>query len=277
MMDEYICKIATIEEMEQNWNYLVEIHKDNNAWKIWKEKGFHLRLMGFRDFGRNLPMAREIIALGTAPFVMQFTNSLVSMSANHVLSRTGGDIHVAVMTVVSSVRQILDTPVLAAGEGTSPIISFNYGAGRPHLVRKAIGILTVMTVSYTGLTWVLVELKPMAFIRMFSNEAAVLEAGVSALHLYFFAFIFQALQISGQTTFKALNMKKRAIFFSLFRKVVLVVPLTFLLPRISGLGTAGVFIAEPVSNFVGGSACFLTMLLTVVRKLKGNEADRGAL
>lgn len=230
-----------------------------------------LVLPKLQEMRENLVLAREIIGLGTAPFVMQFTNSLVSVTANHMLSGTGGDIYVAVMTVVSSVRQIMDTPVLAAGEGTSPIISFNYGAGRPRLVRKAILILTAMTVSYTGVVWVLVELNPLPFIRLFSNEPAVLEAGISALHLYFFAFIFQALQISGQTTFKALNMKKHAIFFSLFRKVVLVVPLTLLLPTVCGLGTAGVFMAEPISNFVGGSACFITMLGTVMRRLKKEQ------
>lgn len=230
-----------------------------------------LVLPKLQEMRENLVLARGIIGLGTAPFVMQFTNSLVSVTANHMLSGTGGDIYVAVMTVVSSVRQIMDTPVLAAGEGTSPIISFNYGAGRPRLVRKAILILTAMTVSYTGVVWVLVELNPLPFIRLFSNEPAVLEAGISALHLYFFAFIFQALQISGQTTFKALNMKKHAIFFSLFRKVVLVVPLTLLLPTVCGLGTAGVFMAEPISNFVGGSACFITMLGTVMRRLKKEQ------
>ena len=83
----------------------------------------------------------------------------------------------------------------------------------------------------------------------------------------FFAFIFQALQYSGQNVFKSLNQKKQAIFFSLFRKVIMVVPLTLILPRISGLGPTGVFLAEPISNFIGGTACFVTMYLTIYRKL----------
>ena len=88
-----------------------------------------------------------------------------------------------------------------------------------------------------------------------------------ALRIYFFAFIFQALQFAGQTTFKALGKSKQAIFFSLFRKVVMVVPLTFLLPGVFGLGTDGVFMAEPISNFIGGTACFVTMLLTILPEL----------
>ena len=82
---------------------------------------------------------------------------------------------------------------------------------------------------------------------------------------------FQALQISGQTTFKALNKKRQAIFFSIFRKVIIVVPLTFLLPTVFGMGPMGVFMAEPVSNFVGGTACFVTMLCTVLPELKQME------
>ena len=105
-------------------------------------------------------------------------------------------------------------------------------------------------------------------ISIFSSDKTLLEDAVPALHLYFFAFPFQALQMSGQTVFKAMGKKKRNIFFSLFRKVILVVPLTFMLPYLWGLGTNGVFMAEPISNFVGGSACYITMLLTILPELK---------
>ncbi len=91
------------------------------------------------------------------------------------------------------------------------------------------------------------------------------------MQLYFYAFVFQSLQFSGQTVFKALNKKRRAIFFSLFRKVILVVPLTCLLPRLWDLGTDGVFMAEPVSNVVGGTTCFVTMLLTILPELRRME------
>ena len=96
---------------------------------------------------------------------------------------------------------------------------------------------------------------------------------IPALYLYFFAFIFQSLQYTGQTTFKALGKKKQAIFFSLFRKVVIVVPLTYILPYVFGMGTDGVFAAEPVSNVVGGMACFITMLVTVLPELKQKQAE----
>lgn len=222
-----------------------------------------------------VPLYREtsvqIASLGAAPFIMQFTNSLVSVACNSVLSQYGGDQYVSVMTVISSVRQILDAPVLAITDGSSPVISFNYGARRFDMVRKAILIMSFAAIAYTAVTWAFIEWKPELLIRIFSSDSAFLTEAVHALHIYFFAFIFQALQYSGQTVFKALGMKKHAIFFSLFRKVVMVVPLTYLLPRFFGLGVNGVFAAEPVSNFIGGLACFTVMLLTVFPMLRADN------
>ena len=119
--------------------------------------------------------------------------------------------------------------------------------------------------------WILILIRPTMFIRIFSSDPAILQKGGPALYLYFFAFIFQALQWAGQSAFKSLGKKNHAIFFSIFRKAILVVPLTFLLPRIGSLGVNGVFIAEPISNFVGGLACFITMLCTVIPEIKRME------
>ena len=107
---------------------------------------------------------------------------------------------------------------------------------------------------------------PKVLISIFSNDAAMLEIGPSALNLYFFGFFFMAFQFAGQSVFQALGKAKRAIFFSLFRKAIIVVPLTLLLPGL-GLGVNGVFLAEPISNAIGGIACFATMWLTLYRKL----------
>jgi putative MATE family efflux protein len=221
----------------------------------------------------NYKTAADITGLGFASFVMQITNSLVAVVCNHMLSTTGGDVYVSVYTIVSSVRQIMDVPVGAINDGASPIMSYNYGAGRYDRIRKTVLITTAWGIGYTCIMWLLVILFPAAFIRIFSSDGTILSTAVPALHLYFFAFVFQALQYSGQTVFKSLNMKKQAIFFSLFRKVIMVVPLTVLLPLIGGLGSQGVFIAEPVSNFIGGTFCFTTMMLTVYRRLGKKTAD----
>ncbi|MCI5493953.1 MAG: MATE family efflux transporter [Lachnospiraceae bacterium] len=216
--------------------------------------------------------AKNIISLGTAGFIMQLTNSLVTICCNNVLSVTGGDIYISVMTIISSVRQLVETPIYAINEGASPILSYNYGAKRPARVRKAGIVMGILIFGYTAMMWSLIILVPEALIRVFSSDAALIRDSVLALKQYFAAFLFMDLQYIGQTIFKSLNKKKQAIFFSLLRKVFIVVPLTYLMPYALHMGTSGVFLAEPVSNVIGGSLCFLTMLATVLPELKRMEA-----
>lgn len=198
---------------------------------------------------------------------MQLTNSLVSICCNNVLYVTGGDVYISVMTIVSSVRQMVETPIYAITEGSSPIISYNYGARRPERVKKAGIVMAVMALIYTGIMWSIIILAPKYLIMIFSSDATLIKDVVPALKLYFAAFIFMDLQYIGQTVFKSLNKRKQAIFFSLLRKVFIVVPLTYILPYALHMGTDGVFMAEPVSNVIGGSMCFITMLFTVLPEL----------
>ncbi len=214
---------------------------------------------------RFLPYAGDIISLGTAPFIMQITNSLVQISCNQVLMHTGGALYVSVMTIISSIRSILDVPALAVTEGASPVISFNYGAGKRAHVFKAIRVMMTICFPYTLIVWLLILIRPQIFFGIFSSDSALMVPTVRAMRLYFSAFIFQSFQYCGQTVFKALGKKKQAIFFSLLRKAVLVIPLTYLLPYAFGFGTDGVFLAEPVSNVIGGLACFTTMVMTMKR------------
>ncbi len=230
-----------------------------------------VRLLHKEELSNCTEDAKNIVSLGTAGFIMQLTNSLVTICCNNVLSVTGGDIYISVMTIVSSVRQLVETPIYAMNEGTSPILSYNYGARRPKRVRKAGVVMGLMIFGYTALMWSVIILIPEFLIRIFSSDAVLMKDAVPALKQYFAAFIFMDLQYIGQTVFKSLNKKKHAIFFSLLRKVFIVVPLTYLMPYTLGMGTDGVFLAEPVSNVIGGSLCFITMLLTVLPELKRME------
>ena len=165
-------------------------------------------------------------------------------------------------------RQMVETPIYAITEGSSPIISYNYGANRPKKVFQAGATMAAMALVYTLLVWSVIIHAPHFLISIFSSDPALIEDTVPALKLYFNAFIFMLLQYVGQTMFKSLNKKKQAIFFSLLRKVFIVVPLTYLFPYALHMGTNGVFLAEPVSNVIGGSLCFITMLITVLPELK---------
>ena len=118
--------------------------------------------------------------------------------------------------------------------------------------------------------WLLVVLFPRFWFGMFSNDLKMMDSGVEMLKLYFFGFVFMAFQFAGQSTFQALGDAKHAIFFSLLRKAIIVVPLTMILPML-GFGAAGVFMAEPISNVIGGLASYITMRMTVFKKLEDNE------
>ncbi len=236
-----------------------------------KKAELKVRFLRRNELSQSLNYAKNIISLGTAGFIMQLTNSLVTICCNNVLSVTGGDIYISVMTIVSSVRQLVETPIYAINEGTSPILSYNYGAGRPSRVRKAGIVMGIMIFGYTAVMWSLIILAPGALIQVFSSDAILIQDSIPALKQYFAAFIFMDLQYIGQTVFKSLNKKKQAIFFSLLRKVFIVVPLTYLMPYAMHMGTDGVFLAEPVSNVIGGSLCFITMLCTVLPELKRME------
>ena len=208
----------------------------------------------------------RIVKLGTANFIMQGTNFLVQVACNTTLQQFGGDLFVGVMTVTNSVREIFMLPVSGIVSGAQPVISFNYGAKAYDRVRAGIRFNTWVGSVYTVIAWGLIVLLPEVFFGIFNDDAAMIAAGVPMLKIYFFGFVFMAFQLAGQTTFQALGDAKHAIFFSLLRKAFIVVPLTLLLPRL-GLGVKGVFLAEPISNVIGGLACYGTMRLTVYRRL----------
>ena len=236
-----------------------------------KKSELKVRLLKKNEIAACMGYAKNIISLGMAGFIMQLTNSLVTICCNNVLSVTGGDIYISVMTIVSSVRQLVETPIHAMSEGSSPILSYNYGARRPIRVRKAGMVMGAMILAYSAVIWSIIILEPRPLIRIFSSDARLTKDAVPALNQYFAAFIFMDLQYMGQTVFKSLNKKKQAIFFSLLRKVFIVVPLTYLMPYALHMGTDGVFLAEPVSNVIGGTLCFATMLITVLPELKRME------
>lgn len=228
---------------------------------------YKVRFLNREEIAGSGKVAWNIISLGTAGFIMQLTNSLVTICCNNVLGATGGDLYISVMTIISSIRQMVETPIYAITEGSSPIISYNYGAKRPERIKKAAVTMALLALAYTIIIWGVILLFPRALIRVFSDDATLFKDTIFATKIYFSAFIFMLLQYTGQTIFKALNKKTFAIFFSLFRKVILVVPLTYLLPYAFKMGTAGVFWAEPISNIIGGLACFITMLFVVIREL----------
>ena len=215
----------------------------------------------------------DIFKLGTSNFIMQGTNCLVQVACNSTLQRYGGDLYVGIMTVTNSVREICMLPISGIIQGAQPVISFNYGAKQYERVRSGIRFNTFVGSAYTMVAWALIVLFPKFWFGIFSDDLNMMAAGVDMLKLYFFGFVFMAFQFAGQSTFQALGDAKHAIFFSLLRKAIIVAPLTVLLPAV-GFGVKGVFLAEPVSNVIGGLASYLTMRFTIYRRLETAIAEK---
>jgi len=190
----------------------------------------------------------------------------VQIVCNNQLQHYGGDLYVGIMTVVNSVREMLFVPMLGISRGAQPIMGFNYGAKKNDRVKEGIRFTTFLGVTYLLAAWVIVMLIPEFLMDVFTEKPQTIAAGAEMLNIYFFGFFFMAFQSVGQTAFQALGKAKQAIFFSLFRKVFIVTTLTLILPA-AGFGVRGVFLAEPISNLIGGLAAYITMWFMVYRKL----------
>ncbi len=214
-------------------------------------------------------LAFEIISLGIAGFIMQATNCLVQIVCNATLKTYGGDLYVGIMTVINSVREILSLPVGGLTSGSQPVLGYDYGAKRYERVCQGIRFTAALGILYTLSAWIVVIQHPRLLLSVFTEDVSMLKMGVEAMQLYFFGFFFMAFQFAGQSSFTALGYAREAIFFSLLRKAIIVAPLTILLPK-CGFGVNGVFMAEPISNAIGGLACFITMYFVLYRKLTKN-------
>lgn len=216
--------------------------------------------------GLDKVITKDIFKLGMSNFIMQGTNCVVQIVCNKTLQGYGGDIYVGIMTVLNSVREIFMLPISGIVSGSQPVVSFNYGAKAFDRVKDGIRFNTLIGFAYTLVAWAFVFAFPKFWFGIFSDDLQMMDLGTSALCIYFFGFVFMAFQFAGQSTFQALGDAKHAITFSLLRKVIIVVPLTLILPMV-GFGVTGVFLAEPISNAIGGMICYITMRMTVYKKL----------
>ena len=223
------------------------------------------------SLGLELPILKRVCGLGLTGFTFSVTNSLVQALGNAQLQAYGaqagdGDLYVAAMTAIVSVREIVFQPIRGLTQGAQPVIGYNYGAGQYSRVRECIRFLTAACLSYNVVIWLLLLAFPHMFILLFNDDPGLLEVGVRTMRVYYAAYVMMSFQMIGQNTFVALGRAKSAVCFSLLRKVALVTPLMLLLPRL--WGPYGVFAAEPVSDVIGGLACYVTMMCTVWRDMK---------
>lgn len=216
---------------------------------------------------------RKIFALGLSGFTLKATNSITQAVVNITLRSWGGaasTLYIGSMSIINSIREVVSQPIVSVAHAAQPVLGFNFGAKQYHRARQCILFMTGMTLAYNIIAWPILQFFPRPLIRIFTDDEELIILCIRCLKIYFGAYMLMAFQQAGQNTFIGLNYPKYAVFFSLFRKVILVAPLTLILPH-TRLGVEGVFYAEMISQIVGALSCYSTMLIKVWSKLKGLE------
>lgn len=222
---------------------------------------------------------KQALLLGLAPFIMQATEAFLNVAFNSSLQEYGGDIAVGAMTVASTVMMMLWLPANGIGQGAQPIISYNYGARDAVRVRKAVRLMFAVLSGYIFLFWALVELFPQAVIRIFNDDPVLLDTATWALRLYLAGVGAFGLQLSSQQVFMATGKARQSLFVAILRKVILLIPLIYILPNFFDDKVFAVFLAEPVADVISITCCTALFLVTFRRdmaKLAQEEAGRDA-
>lgn len=191
-----------------------------------------------------------IFALGVSPFIMQSTESILTISFNTSLGKYGGDLAVGAMTILFSCMQLVTLPLMGLTQGAQPIVSFNYGAGNIDRVKKAFKILLISCFVFSFTVWSIMMIFPQVFVGLFSSDDSLITLGCWAIRIYMFATGFFGLQMACQQTFIALGQAKSSIFIALLRKVIMLIPLIYILPNIMTDSIANLFNADAMSSFV---------------------------
>ena len=211
------------------------------------------------------PHSGQVLALGMAPFIMQSTESLVQIAFNSNLQLYGNDLYVGAMTILSSVMQVLLMPLMGFTQGAQPIIGSNYGAGNADRVKKAVSYSVGLCMVYAVAMWLAIRLAPTAFTAIFTSDPALTETAVGAMDIFFFAMFIMGAQCAFQNAFIALGKAKISVFLALLRKIILRIPLIYILPHF--FGTDGIFTAEPVADFLA-AVTTITVFLTQFGKIR---------
>ena len=190
------------------------------------------------------------IALGTAAFIMQASESVISVCFNSSLLKYGGDIAVGAMTILTSVMQFAMLPLQGIAQGAQPITSYNYGANNTERVKKTFRVLLTVSLIYSVTLWLAVMLMPQFFVSIFTPETAMIEFASKALRIYMAVMFLFGIQIACQMTFTALGNATSSIIVAVTRKFILLLPLIYIMPHMVSDKTMGVYLAEPVADFI---------------------------
>lgn len=223
-----------------------------------KIKGIYLRLQKEILF--------PVVALGISPFIMSATESLINIAFNASLQKYGGDLAVGAMTILASIMQLQFMPTQGLAQGAQPIISYNFGAGKMDRVKKAYTLLLTLCFGYTFLFWGAVQLFPQGFVSIFNKSPELLDITAWALRIYLATSGLFGIQMAVQQTFVALGQAKHSLFIACLRKIILLLPLIYILPNFFSDKVFAVFLAEPVADFISVAVAG-TLFFVSIRKI----------
>ena len=220
-------------------------------WAFWFLSGKNTVLkLKKKNLKINFHILLPCIALGVAPFAMQATESVLVLCFNSSLLKYGGDLAVGAMTILSSVMQFAMLPLQGLTQGGQPIISYNYGAKQGDRVQKAFKLQTISCFSYSSILWLLIMIFPSLFVAIFTSDPQLTEITIWALRIYMAGVLLMGIQISCQQTFIAFGNSKKSAFLAVFRKILVLIPLIYILPMFISDQVFAVFLAEPIADTI---------------------------
>jgi putative MATE family efflux protein len=212
-----------------------------------------------------------VLLLGVSPFIMQSTESLLNIALNSSLQKYGGDMAVGALTILSSLMQAISILAVGLTQGAQPIISYNYGAKNNDRVKKTFKLLITYTISFNFVFWLFMMLLPKLFVSLFSSDASLVETTIWSMRIYMAAAFILGAQIACQQTFIALGQAKISLFLALLRKVILLIPLIYILPNFFENKVFAVFLAEPVADIIAVSTTVAMFAVHFKKILAENE------
>lgn len=215
------------------------------------------------------------LALGLSPFIMQLTESVINVCFNTSLLKYGGDLAVGAMTILGSLMQFSLLPLQGLTQGSQPIISFNYGANNLDRVKKTFKLLLISSVIYSTLFWALSMIAPGLLISIFTSNQELIQFSKWAIHIYMSAVLIFGIQLACQQTFIALGNAKTSVFLALLRKVILLIPLIYILPNIVSDPVFGVFLAEPVADVIAVTVTASMFLYSFKKLMRQSKKQVG--
>ena len=246
-------------------------------WVVWFLCGKKTTLkIRRKNIGITPKVVLPCLALGVSVFVMQASESVISVCFNSSLQKYGGDIAVGAMTILTSVMQFAMLPLQGLGQGAQPIISYNYGAGNMKRVRRTFRLLLQSSLAYSTVLWLLILLFPQGFAAMFTSDPELMIFTRTALRIYMAACVIFGIQIACQMTFKALGNAVESITVAVVRKFVLLIPLIYLMPMLlKGDQAKAVYMAEPIADVIAVMFTACLFFFRFKKTLEKENAESG--